>query len=262
VTHPFDFGGQAGLLDPTIRGLEGPVVEERAAYDVFARDEAPEAGVGGVVAVVTHHEVLAGRDDEIAVDDVRVDFGGPLLGFVVAGLGDYGVGGKLVFEWQIGGIGAGGVAVGFREGLWDAVDVDHAIVEMDVVAGDADEALDEGLILRLVVAGHGVSDWLEEDYDVAAPGLTVANEREPVMAGREGEAIDEEVIADEEGVLHGAGGDDEVLADEIEDEETDYEDPRVAGNGFEEGFSGFVPGCGDDVCGGGFRHSWLWSKCG
>ncbi len=256
MAHPCDFGADAGLLELAVGGLEGPVVEERAAYDVFTRDEAPEAGVGGVVTVIAHHEVLAGGDDKITVDDVRVDLGGPLLGFVVAGLGNDWKRGELVEELLIRGE-CGGVAVGFRERLRLAVNVDDTVMQMDVVAGDADEALNQGKILPRVGAGNIVCHRLPEDDDVIALWLAVMDEREPVVAGREGEAVDEEVIAYEEGVFHGAGGDDEVLADEVEDEETDYEDSRVAGNGFKEGFSGFLVGCGGDVCGARFRHSWL-----
>src|ERR1700733_16009436 len=36
--------------------------EERPAYQVFLRDEAPVAAVPTVVTIVAHHEIFAGRD--------------------------------------------------------------------------------------------------------------------------------------------------------------------------------------------------------
>src|SRR5262245_27632459 len=42
--------------------LVGPVDQERPAFHVVARQEAPVAAVLRVVAIVPHHEVLVGRD--------------------------------------------------------------------------------------------------------------------------------------------------------------------------------------------------------
>src|SRR5262245_7515937 len=35
--------------------------EERLAHDILVRDESPDAAVGGIVAVVTHHEIVPRR---------------------------------------------------------------------------------------------------------------------------------------------------------------------------------------------------------
>ncbi len=53
---------------------DGPVDEERAAEDVLAGNEAPEAAVVAVLAIITHDEVAVGRNADVAV----VDIGGKL----------------------------------------------------------------------------------------------------------------------------------------------------------------------------------------
>ena len=93
--------------------------------------------------------------------------------------------------------------------MGDAVEDDDSVAQVDVIAGDADEALHQ---IQVGFAGF------EEDDDVAAVGFAVMDERHPGGCGCEGDAVDEEMVADEEGFLHGAGGDDEVLAEEGEDE--------------------------------------------
>ena len=76
---------------------------------------------------------------------------------------------------------------------------------------------------------------LEEDDDVAAADVAVVDEGRPVRGWREGDAVDQDVVADEEGLLHGGGGDLEVLEDEGHDEEADGEDGADGGEGFERG---------------------------
>src|SRR5258705_6940408 len=108
--------------------LEGEVDEHGFADDGFAGNEAPVAAVFAVVAVVSHDEVVADGDDELAVVDERAHADPP------AGV-DLGVGaleaGEVVAEvvgW------AGAVdGVGLGEGV--AVDEDAAGVEAEVVAG-------------------------------------------------------------------------------------------------------------------------------
>ena len=96
-----------------------------------------------------------------------------------------------------------------------AVQVDVAFVEVDAIAGDADHALDQEHI-RIA--------RLEEDDDVAAMDGAIAHEGCPVRGRRQVHAIDEDVIANEQSVLHGAGRDDEVLKNEGQDEEADNDD--------------------------------------
>ena len=115
-----------------------------------------------------------------------------------------------------------------------AVQVDVALVQVHAIAGDADDALDQE---HIRIAG------LEEDDDVAAVDGAVAHEGRPVRGRRQIDAIDQDVIADEQRVLHGAGGDDEVLKDEGQDEEADDDDGAVGCQGLERSFVVLRGGC-------------------
>jgi hypothetical protein len=86
-----------------------------------------------------------------------------------------------------------------------AVDVEHARLDLEPVAGKADDALD---VVRLVVRGQ------LEDGDVAAPRQPLEHapreqvqpERERVAAVAVGELRDEQVVADQQRRLHRARG--------------------------------------------------------
>ena len=52
------------------RHFERPIDEERASDEVGARHESPVAAVVAVGPVVSHHEVVAGRNDEVFALDV------------------------------------------------------------------------------------------------------------------------------------------------------------------------------------------------
>ena len=240
VAHEAETIAYALLVDLVGGGLERPVDEEGSAYDVFARDEAPVAAIEAFGAVVAHGEDFAGGDDEVAVLDVAGEFVGPAGGDVAVVVG--GDGGKVVAVGIEGVLGI--VVVDGHAGVWlvlrDAVEVDDAVAEMDAVAGDADGALDEE---EIRLAG------LEEDDDVAALDVAIEGERRPLGWRGEGDAVDEDVVADEEGVDHRGRGDLEVLEDEGHDEETDGEDGADGGEGLEWSFGLFLLG---DVGGGGF----------
>ncbi len=124
--------------------------------------------------------------------------------------------------------------------LCDAVEVDDAVAEVDAVSGDADGALDEE---EIRLAG------LEEDDDVAAADVAIVGERRPLCGRSEGDAVDQDVIADEQCLHHGGGGDLEVLEDEGHHEETDGEDGADGGEGLERSLGLLLL---DDVWGGGF----------
>ena len=110
-----------------------------------------------------------------------------------------------------------------------AVEVEHAVDHLDPVARQADQALDE----------LGLVDRVDEDDDVAALGLggeqtgVVAVEERAGVVGADveaepldpdrraggvrvavGEFVDEQEVADEQGVLHRAGRDPEGLEEE------------------------------------------------
>src|SRR5271170_4083407 len=94
VEHEADAFADALFVDLVGGGLEGPVDEERAAYDVLARNEAPVAAVEALGAVVAHGEDFSGRDYEIAVLNVAGEFVGPAGGDSGVLVG--GDGGKVV----------------------------------------------------------------------------------------------------------------------------------------------------------------------
>ena len=121
-------------------------------------------------------------------------------------------------------VGGGHAGVGFV--LRDAVEVDDSVAEVDVVAGNADGAFDEE---EVGLAGF------EEDDDVAATDVAIEDEGRPFCGRREGDAIHQDVVADEQRLDHRRGGDFEVLEDEGHDEETDGEDGADGGEGFEWG---------------------------
>jgi hypothetical protein len=218
------------LVDLVGGGFEGPVDEQGAAYDVLAWDEAPVAAVEGLGTVVAHGEDLAGGNYEVAVYDVFGEFVGPAGGDLTLFHGAWGNIGEVV---AVGLEGVLGVAVvdglaGLGLVLGNAVEVDDAVAEVDVVAGDADGALDEEQ-----VGGLGLG--LEEDDDVAAVDVAVEGKGCPFGGGREGDSIDEDVVADEQGADHRGRGDLEVLEDEGHDEEGDGEDGADGGHGLQKG---------------------------
>jgi len=104
---------------------------------------------------------------------------------------------------------------------------DEAGAQVDVIAGDADEALDQGLVDQLVA--HRVRHRLDEDHDIVAPGLAVVNQRHPFGRGREGDAVDQQVVAHQQSLLHGAGGNDVVLRQKREDEQPHHQHGADAG---------------------------------
>ena len=68
------------FIDLVRWSFEGPVDEERTAYDVFARNEAPITAVKALGAVVTHRKDLAGRNDQIVALNMLWQLQRPLLG--------------------------------------------------------------------------------------------------------------------------------------------------------------------------------------
>ena len=110
-----------------------------------------------------------------------------------------------------------------------AVDVNLGIGNTDAVAGKANGALD---VVRVIVEGKF------EDDDVTAANVAVGEEFfVGVAATFEDEFIDQEIVADQESFLHGAGGNFKGLDDEGGAEEDDE-------NGDEERFGVFAERAG------------------
>ena len=137
----------SGLFLLVFRSLERPVVEQRPAHDVFARNESPETRIQAGVAMVAHHEVLARRHHEVPVFDVTGQFDHPGIdgAMRVKGGHDGGESSRNVCSWRH----HGRIQTLFRHGLRHAVDEDDALVQMDMVAGNADKALDQDEICGL-----------------------------------------------------------------------------------------------------------------
>src|SRR5580698_4440565 len=169
-----NLAGLPGILPDRQRHVN----HDRRANDVISRDAAPEAAVKRIEAVVAHHKIALVRNFE----------------------------GKLLLARF-----AAPERVIFAESL--AVDPDSAVMYVDRVAGQTDDALH---VVRLI----GRERWLEDD-DLLAFGI--APERDvPVGEGHASvvaDAAHDEVVADEKSVFHRAGRNDAGLADGAVDEE-------------------------------------------
>jgi hypothetical protein len=107
-----------------------------------------------------------------------------------------------------------------------AIEVDIALVQMQMVTWNPDHPLDQEHI--------GITG-LQEDDDVAAMHGAITHKGRPVRRRRQIHAVDQDMVADEQSLLHRAGGDDEVLKDEGEDEEAYHDDGAVRCQGLERG---------------------------
>jgi hypothetical protein len=209
----------SGLLVLCLGREEGPVDEERAAYDVFAWYEAPVAAIQADKAVVAHSEVVARWDDEVSVLDVGGEIDLPGCGYVAAlGWRD---GGEIV-AIRVEAVGSG--LSRLRLVLGCSVEVDDAVGEVDVVAGDSDDSLDEK---EIRLAGF------EEDDDISALDVAVVNEGKPVRGRRQSGAVYDEMIAYEQGLFHRTRGDGKVLEEEGLREEQNHDDSADGGEGLE-----------------------------
>src|SRR5215470_11359333 len=209
-------GAQATPPRPVGLAVPRPVDQERLAADLLALDEAPVAAVLRVVAVVAHDEVRAGRHYRrlAAVEIAAVSRG------------------------------HGGNGTGTDIRLVEEPAVQHYAIVHDLhgVTAHRHDALDE--VPRLVVR-------ILEDHDVAALGLAQAREmrvRERELGAIE-EFVDEDVVAHEERIHHGAGGNGEglhaALADDQREEDGDEDGFRVLAE------ERLPPHGSDDLYGGG-----------
>src|SRR5579864_114209 len=130
----------AGLPD-AVGCVDGHKDEPGRGDDVLARHKTPVSAVIRITTIVAHDEIIVGRHDEFAIDHVPVEIRGP---FGRESLEKAVAGGRKVLD-------------GAAHGVWIAkdvrlvqtlpVDVDDAFANVDGVAGDADDALDQ--ILRV-----------------------------------------------------------------------------------------------------------------
>src|SRR5438309_7615125 len=167
------------------RSIQRHVNPDRRSDNVVSRDAAPEAAVVGISPIVGHHEVT--------VRGNRVGHG-------------------LVIRL------AAARSVLFGEFL--AVDPDGAIVNVDGVSGQPDDAL---YVVRRVRGKRRL-----EDNHLLALGRA-PQRHVPVGEGHAGvvpDATHDEVIADEQRVLHRARRNDARLADRAVNEQKDEANPE------------------------------------
>src|SRR2546430_7497544 len=171
-------------LPGAFRRFERHVNHHRSANDIFARYTAPEAGIERILAVVAHGEITFRR---------------------------YLVRKNLFFVGECAFVGAGRRRIRWsaRVRLFKAFAVDpyRAFTDINKIAGKADDALD---IVRLI----GIEGRLEDNDLLAfriAPqrNVNVSKRNSGVVAN----AAHDEVIADEQRLLHGTGRNDARLAD-------------------------------------------------
>src|SRR5262252_3298828 len=198
------------------RLLERPIEKHRASDHVLKGNESPITAVKADVAIIAHCEDAVGRNHQFAILDMRRQFIAPFCSqAIIVRRGDRR---EIVAIAHV-------RAVANDKGLVKlfAIAIDHTVLETDTVSGHADYTL------------HNVESRLcrrDENKNVIMLGVAVGNERlDPTGFGREQNAVDEDVVANEEGVFHGAGRNDESLQREGDDEQAGY---QYGGNGGDE----------------------------
>src|SRR5215469_5683623 len=163
---------QAGLFFVIRRRPEGPIDKHWPAHDVLHRNKPPEAAVSTFGAMVTHGKDLTRRYYDVVALNVRWKILAPNLGQACTTRRCNGR--EVVAPWFIGIL---RVAVFSRHrGIWftlgDAVHINHAVSQMNMVAGNADRSLHKNEVRCLRIR-------LEEDDDVAAFHGTIMHKRRP-----------------------------------------------------------------------------------
>src|SRR5205085_10996123 len=181
-----------------------PIYEHRAPDDQVARHEAPVTTVGAVVAIVAHDEVTVGWDS----DDVVVLEGWIIVAVVIQALRrraprpcapidrvrPFALRRRIVFEPQRRGVFAlfGARVVLIVLGRHDVlgerltIDDDARTFDLDLIAGQTDDALDvvsnKRRVVRVVLLRDGhAGDLIAgifEDNDVAALYVALRQERQ------------------------------------------------------------------------------------
>lgn len=201
--------GDGGFVLLFLRSFERPVDEEGASDEIGARHQSPVTAVVAIGTVVAHHEVVAGRNDEIFTLDVAGKIDGP-GGEDTAPLIGWDGREVIVVGIVVGSGGLGRVGLPQR----DTVAIDDAVTKVDPIAGKPDGPLDEDV---MVTAGIGCG--AEEDDRLIALKLTVRKKSSDRRRRRQGGALDEDMVAYQKGARHGRRGDGEVLKEEGHDEE-------------------------------------------
>ena len=97
-------------------------------------------------------------------------------------------------------------------------------------------------------------DRVAEDDDIAAPNGLVGQHLAPAAAAGEVDLVDQQVVADEQRIFHGLGGDLEGLGQEGDDEDGDDQGHQQGLQGAQyAGGQWAAGGAGSRVGGGGFQ---------
>src|SRR5215510_11195039 len=180
-----------------IARFNGHVNHDRRPDDMVARNWAHETAVERIAAIVAHHEIAVRRNFERKNVRLTSEIATP--------------------QSRLSGVG-GANRVVFAKAR--SIDVDAAVMNIDNIAGQADDALDD---VRSVAGIDG-----PEDDDLLAFG-TAPKRFVNVGKGNAGviaEATHEQMIADEQRILHGSRRNHARLADRSVDEKQNQNDPE------------------------------------
>src|ERR1022692_391885 len=172
-----------------------PVNQQRASDDIFAWHESPVATVPAVIAIVTQYKIVALGNNQLAIFHQSRHLFPPFrIDSVVGGLSMR----KIVAI----GIAQSGDVLHVRLLDRSAVNVDAFVDEAQAVSGQGYHSLHE--VLR------GVYRIMEDD-DISAPDLAIGQKTVPAHAAAVAEFIHQQVIADQQRLLHGFRRDGERL---------------------------------------------------
>src|SRR5579863_3058907 len=179
------------------RRVDGHVNHQRRANDIAARNASFKTAVQRIAAVVAHHEVAVRRNGvrkNMSLAHKR----------------------RAVHRW-IGRIGAPNRVV-FAQSR--PVDPDSAVAHVHRFAGKSDHALDD---VRIVAGNHR-----PENYNLAALGIS-PQRNVPVGEGNAGvvaHTAHDQMVANQQSVLHGLGGNHSRLTDRTVDQQENQGDPE------------------------------------
>src|SRR5271166_3829409 len=190
--------------------LHRPVNDQRSSNNVFLRHESPIAAVQAVVAVVAHHEVVSFRNNELAVHHQLLHLQPPLP--LEPSRGDV-HSGKVIAIQVVEGLDES--HVGLVESL--AVDQDSFVHHPKVVSRHADHALHEVLLRVHRIMKHD---------DIPAVDLLVRHQMVAPYASPIAELVHQQIIPDEQRVLHRFRRNLERLHNESDHEDRNHHRPH------------------------------------
>src|SRR3984893_1687853 len=188
-----------------IRVSDRPVDEQRTSDDIFLGHEPPVATVQTLVPIIAQNKIISLRNDEFTVLDQFLHLQPPASFQTRNGKVKPG---ELIAESVVH---TRAVAdVGFHQSV--AVDIHLPVDQADAVSRHADDALHK--VLRGM---HGIA----KNNNVSPFYLPVRHEEVPQAASAVAQFVDQEIVPDQQRVLHRFGGNLERLHDESNDKNRD-----------------------------------------